>query len=207
MAIKDYSSKKYCIKCGNEYYKRFEDSKLQWEARIYCSMSCKNISEGLLRKIPIEERFWRFVSKGSEDSCWEWIGTHDGNGYGHIMRETGKSPAKAHRVSYEMHKGPIPKGLVVRHECDNPKCVNPKHLILGTQKDNVDDMVKRCRQNKKSLQNLNHKKKLDLQQIEEIKGINFRALNGRGEGELMSDVAKAYSVCTHTIRKIKQNNY
>jgi len=198
---------KFCISCGDEFHKRPKDSKSQWENRRFCSMLCKNKYDGAVRTVPIEERFWRFVSKKENNDCWEWHGSNDGKGYGHIMRETGRSPAKAYRVSYEMHKGPIPKGLIVRHECDNPKCVNPGHLILGTHKDNSEDMVKRGRQNKKSLLNLNHEKKLDQQQIEEIKLIKFRALNGRGPGELMSDVAKTYNVCSHTIRKIKQNNY
>lgn len=207
MAVEEYISKKCCVKCGAEFSKRIRDSKSQWEARIYCSMACKNKHEGIARTIPIEERFWRFVVKGVGDECWSWSGAHDGRGYGHIMTAVGKSPTKAYRLSYIIHNGCIGDGLVVRHKCDNPNCVNPSHLETGTQKDNAEDMVKRGRQNKKSLLNLNHEKKLDQQQIDEIKGITFRDRNGRGPGELMSDVAKAYDVCTHTIRKIKQNSY
>ena len=64
------------------------------------------------------------------------------------------SKFKAHRVSYEMANGPIPDGLIIRHKCDNPNCVNPKHLESGTQKDNMLDASFRGRINPKSLLNL-----------------------------------------------------
>lgn len=80
---------------------------------------------------------------GAPDDCWEWGGSPDHDGYGVVS--WGGTQYKAHRVAYELHVGPIPEGLVVRHNCDNPPCVNPAHLLLGTQADNVRDMHERGR--------------------------------------------------------------
>jgi hypothetical protein len=94
----------------------------------------------------IEERFWRFVDKSDDDSCWNWFGQKI-NGYGRISLGA-KSLASdgSHRVSWKMHnKQEIPKGMFVMHSCDNPSCVNPKHLSLGTPKDNSDDMIAKGR--------------------------------------------------------------
>lgn len=79
-----------------------------------------------------------------ESGCWEWTGAIRGkSGYG-CIKVNGKV-ANAHRFSFILHNVEIPKGLLVRHICDNRKCVNPDHLILGTYKDNYDDAVKRGR--------------------------------------------------------------
>jgi len=80
---------------------------------------------------------------GAPDDCWEWGGSPGQDGYGVVS--WGGSQYRAHRVSYELHVGPVPEGLVVRHACDNPPCVNPAHLLPGTQADNVRDMYERGR--------------------------------------------------------------
>ena len=82
----------------------------------------------------------------AENGCWEWVGYSGSGGYGMIGRD-GKN-VRAHRVSYEAYKGEIPKGMVVRHTCDNPACINPDHLLLGTQKDNAADRTARGRGHK-----------------------------------------------------------
>jgi len=104
------------------------------------------------------KRFWRTVKK-SKDGCWLWLGSQ-------FRAQPGRSPSArhglfnvcvmswrgpawrheaAHRISYELSIGPIPQHLYVRHRCDNPPCVRPDHLIIGTQADNIADASKRDR--------------------------------------------------------------
>ena len=90
---------------------------------------------------PLEERLWAKVAKG--DECWEWSGGKNDKGYGLIGLR--KKLYYVHRLSYEWHLGPIPDGMLVLHSCDNPACVNPSHLSLGTVQDNSNDMVERRR--------------------------------------------------------------
>lgn len=75
--------------------------------------------------------------------CWEWIGDKESKGYGRIGYNNKQH--KAHRVSWMLHNGPIPKDLCVLHKCDNPSCVNPNHLFLGTYQDNNKDRAEKSR--------------------------------------------------------------
>ena len=83
----------------------------------------------------LEERFWSKVNRGGLNECWEWSAGVGWNQYGRFWCN-GKT-LKAHRVSYEMLVGPIPKGLTIDHLCSNPRCVNPAHMEPVTMRENV----------------------------------------------------------------------
>ncbi len=144
--------KKHCAKCGVEIHEKVRHSEAEWNAKLFCSVVCRNKSR--LYVVSIFERIKRFQIV--ENGCWKWNGAKDPNGYGIISNRNGShlSPEKAHRVSYEAAFGEIPKGMNVCHRCDNPECTNPAHLFLGSQKDNMKDCAKKGRVNKVSYNNL-----------------------------------------------------
>lgn len=115
------------------------------EGLPHCSHSCyitrKRTQDTLV------SRFWSRVDKTG--SCWLWTGTKIANGYGVLYSGVARGKTDhtvyAHRVSYEIHHGTIPPGMVVRHGCDVPLCVRPDHLSLGSYADNMRDMVTRGR--------------------------------------------------------------
>ena len=92
--------------------------------------------------IPISEKLKRYVE--NDNGCWEWSSTRDRDGYGVFGHGRGKQ-LRAHRASYEFHKGPVSDGLFVCHRCDNPSCINPDHLFIGSPKENTGDMVRKGR--------------------------------------------------------------
>lgn len=105
----------------------------------------------LRKDLQARKRFWSFVQKQAS-GCWHWVGAlsqDDGGGVeGYGMFWFGGRAQRAHRLAWVLLRGPIPKGMVLRHKCDNPRCVNPDHLEPGTQMDNVRDMLEREREAK-----------------------------------------------------------
>jgi hypothetical protein len=99
--------------------------------------------QSLVSDSTLVKRFWKHVKVGP--GCWPWTGCTSDEGYGRLQKDKNSGVIYAHRFSFEMHKGKIPPGILIMHECDNPPCCNPKHLHLGTVQMNNDDAAKKGR--------------------------------------------------------------
>lgn len=178
---------------------------------IFCACGCKKTledtdSSGRKRKYILGHNstgnyicnttndFWNKINIKNNDDCWIWLGGLFKTGYGafHINYKT----VLAHRYSYELTYGKILNGMLVLHKCDNKKCCNPKHLFLGTQKDNMDDMINKGR----SLFGEKHPQhKLMKNNVEEIKKLYT-------EGKYSQyNLAKIFNVKQVTIWRIINN--
>lgn len=132
-------------------------------------------------------------SIGNDDECWEWKKHRSKQGYGSAVWN--KKSYKSHRLAYEFHKGKIPENICVLHKCDNPPCGNPAHLFLGTNKDNVNDRVKKGR-NGNSLGENSHLSKLKNNEVLKIK-----KLLAKGTHVLV--ISRLYDVTKETIYGIR----
>lgn len=135
----------------------------------------------------LHDRF--FASFERVDGCWVWSRGRFDSGYGAFsLRNKNR---RAHRVAYEMFKGPIPDGMLVTHSCDNPPCVNPRHLSLGTPQSNMDEKVARGRE-----AHVRGHHKLTPDQVSAIR-------ERLSAGEKQAPIAKAFGVGQATISLIK----
>jgi hypothetical protein len=180
-----------CHECGKEFLAARPAK--GYPPRKYCCNACAKAA--MRNKLP--DYFLQHVDKSGD--CWIWTGTHDAHGYG-VFRSGGVFHL-AHRYSYELHYGHIDKGMSVCHHCDNPICVNPEHLFLGTQADNSYDMIAKGRNNISGLlvdrRGENHlMAKLTEEQVHEIRTL-------LATGEAHSAIAKRYGVSRPTITAIK----
>lgn len=96
-----------------------------------------------MAKRTVIDRFWDKVKKAGADDCWIWTAARAGPAYG-VFGVSGRM-VYAHRLSWELSNGPIPEAMSVLHRCDVPLCVNPSHLFIGTQADNLHDMYAKSR--------------------------------------------------------------
>lgn len=145
--------------------------------------------------LSFEDRFMLYVQKSDNpNGCWEWTGSKLPNGYGGF--EIKHKKYLSHRVSYALFINMIPDGLEVLHKCDNKSCVNPSHLFLGTQKDNMQDMKNKNRQARmKGETNGSHKLiKQEIYKIREMIEQKFYT---------QKELANMFGVNEKTIRRIK----
>lgn len=144
----------------------------------------------------IEDRFWSKVNRRAPDECWEWTGTKlHGQGYGRAI--INKRDLLAHRVSYELAFGEIPKDMCVLHRCDNPACVNPRHLFLGTRvENNTDKMLKGRASRLFGNRNPNRKLTEDL-----VRDIRHRYANGETQVNLAESFGVGQSVISSIVRR------
>lgn len=142
------------------------------------------------KPIGFVKRFWEKVDKRSDDECWNWKGLLNTNGYPTIS--ICNRYWLAHRMSYLIHYGKISPDLYIMHKCDNPKCVNPNHLIEGTPKQNTNDAISKHR--------MLIGEKNGMSKLSESDVIRIRAL--RNEGSTLSSLAKQYGVYSSCICKV-----
>jgi hypothetical protein len=141
---------------------------------------------------PLAERFWAKVQRGEREDCWLWIGSIDTRGYGNVAADGGRPLLRAHRVSYELNVVPIPAGLVVCHRCDVRRCVNPAHLFVATQRDNVLDMLRKGRSNRPAGER--HKDaKLTVAHVQAI----------RADGRATREICAEYGIAPSTLYSIQ----
>jgi DNA-binding CsgD family transcriptional regulator len=138
----------------------------------------------------VSTRFWPKVRKG--DGCWIWLGANNGK-YGHIL--TYKVMEYSHRVSWEIHYGPIQAGMNVLHRCDNPLCVRPDHLFLGTQSDNIKDCVAKGRFAHARARGERHA---------HAKLTESDVLAIRADSRLQKDIARQHGITQAVVSKIKR---
>lgn len=130
-----------------------------------------------------ETIFWSKVKKG--EKCWKWVGYCSKRGYGQIGID-GKV-VYTHRYSWTLHYGKIPEGFNVLHKCDNPSCVRPDHLFIGSQSDNAVDMMKKGRSGTA---------KLDKQDVLRIRNIYANGLRN------FSEIGRMFGVADYAISSI-----
>lgn len=145
-------------------------------------------------------RFWSKVGKKDIEECWEWIGGLDKDGYGRFKVRSGIRTLKSHRLAYYLSNNKKQNSLLVCHKCDNPKCCNPNHLFIGTQKDNRIDCVKKGRM----VQNCKHGEESDKSKLtaDQVKDIIEEYYSGNASQIVLS---KKYGVTATNIGAIVTN--
>ena len=147
----------------------------------------------------LEESLWNQVTPSNNKECWIWQGCTNPEGYGIIRRRIGNGKQKfypVHRLAYKILIGDIPDGMYVCHHCDNPPCVNPNHLFIGTPSDNIQDCIQKGRfRCNPSRGEANGQSKLSLSQVKEMR-IKF------DNGVKARDLSEEYGVSDSQIWNI-----
>lgn len=150
---------------------------------------------------PIEARFFEKIKK-VESGCWLWVGALTGKGYGNFCWSPARNNREyvgAHIASWRIHNGEVPSGMVVCHHCDNPRCVNPVHLFVGTQHDNVRDCISKGRTSYKTGINL----KLQGSRHPNAKLTEDQVRSVLSDMRSYAKIAKDLGVSASTVHQIK----
>lgn len=178
-----------CLHCGIQFFAKAK------EARRGKCLCCSKSCAGKHARPDAETRFWSFVEKSADaDGCWLWTGGTC-QGYGTFADRPlggGHPSHRAHRYAWEMAHGPIPAGRLVLHRCDNPPCVRPDHLFLGTHADNSKDCIEKGR--------LRRGSQRAMSKLTEADVIELRRL--RAEGQTLAALSKRFGVGEPTVHKI-----
>ena len=155
-------------------------------------------------RVPLEKRFWTRVSAGKPSECWAWLGGRDSDGRGRIWHEGRNIPAP--RVALILSGTPVPHGAFACHHCDNPNCVNPAHVYVGSALSNVADMDARGRRGSsvrrpRARGERNHNAKLT---DEQVRWIRERYTGRRGE---QTALASEYGVTPQLVSLIVRGDH
>ncbi len=174
---------KICETCGKAF------TCFRSQDRRFCSRDCWKTQE----KPALIDVFYEHVGRKQASGCILWAGPVNGKGYGQMGYDY--ENLMAHRVSYELFVGPIPEGLHVLHRCDTPGCINPTHLFVGTQSDNVQDMLDKGRGGDR------HGERSGTAKLSEEQVLAIRTRYAQGD-ITQAELASEYSVSRPTITVI-----
>ena len=147
----------------------------------------------------LTSRFWSHVDRRSDDECWEWTATKRYEyGFLRVWELPGHPEIRAHRISWWLTRGAIPENTYVLHACDNPGCVNPNHLSLGSAADNAQDMVRKGRHGSKRGEK-NHFTRLKEDEVKEIRRLTLAGVS-------VHELAEQFGVSKSCIYMIRQGH-
>lgn len=186
----DKSMAKSCQNCGETFYRDKRCTYAHWGRVRFCSRRCVGATKTARAEVERgskAEVFERHIDKTGD--CWLWTAARDKDGYG-IFSYAGKT-ARAARVALELDGRPVPNGAFACHHCDNPRCVKPAHLFVGSPADNVVDMIAKGRNYTGSR---HHFSKLDETAVRAI----------RASGASAQEVAAKYGVTPSSVSLIRR---